>query len=512
MIIAVFGMSFIAISAYFYSNFRSMEESYNKNKEVVVPLLLQIGDSNRILESINGNLLDYSSEHTVGERNSLMVKIITDLDSVDTMILKLKQSECGNYIDAKELQNVHEDISLLKSEIWDFFGYKSLTTQTGFTPLNSDLTRSLLATSQELKTIHEAFTKLYIEKMTNEYNILSDFIPKMLVFSFFIAFLTTSLLVLVMSIIFKNLGADPKDIRRICGNAIEGHCFITDESIVKNSGGIFSELFLLIQFIKEKELFLQEEIDEQVHIIRKQNQELISTNRAAAMGEMIGNIAHQWRQPLHAIGLNLIDARFDLEDKNGLPKEKGDKLLTVIEEQVRYLSQTIDDFRNFFSPQKEKNFFNLSDLFVQLDSLVKKSLESQNITLINALDEKIKQNRINDSIYGYSNELLQVLLNIVSNAKDALLESSMEHKTITIDIEQSTQESLTLLVQDNGGGIPNDVLPKIFDPYFSTKHQKQGTGIGLYMSRIIVEEHHKGSLFATNENGGALFHIVLPLH
>ena len=250
------------------------------------------------------------------------------------------------------------------------------------------------------------------------------------------------------------------------------------------------------------------EIEIQKH---KETQELMQVqSRFAAMGEMIAMIAHQWRQPLAAIGTatfnlkhKLLYAKFDLETQEG--RENQTKFFCQkfedIELYLQNLTSTIDDFRNFFRSDKTIIQTKIENTINNSLNMIQKDLESHKIELI--LDFQTQQ-----KISIYENEMIHVFLNIIKNAQDKLLEKKIENPTITIatkDIEKTIQ----IDIYDNGGGIETENIDMIFEPYFSTKKDKNGTGIGLYMSKIIVETNHKGKLTAKNIADGACFSIIL---
>ncbi|MCX6074422.1 MAG: PAS domain-containing sensor histidine kinase [Campylobacterales bacterium] len=265
-----------------------------------------------------------------------------------------------------------------------------------------------------------------------------------------------------------------------------------------------------------EEIKHQNEIKKHLNVINRQNQDLIFQNRAVAMGEMIGNIAHQWRQPLQVIGMTLIDAQLDLDEFESIDDIRGKEFVSAIEFQVEYLTKTIDDFRNFFDPKKEKVAFCLDEIIQYTVALVHQKMERENIKIL--IQHTQNDGYIEDhkslwrtKLYGYPSELSQVFLNLISNAKDALIENKIDNPVIHISCILNG-EYVSVQISDNGGGIPEKILVKVFDPYFTTKHQKQGTGIGLYMSRIIVEEHHNGLLSVANNEQGAVFTINLPIN
>jgi PAS domain S-box-containing protein len=216
---------------------------------------------------------------------------------------------------------------------------------------------------------------------------------------------------------------------------------------------------------------------------------IMQQSRFAAMGEMIGNIAHQWRQPLSSISAIASGAK--LRYKNNLiSDEELDATFVDIKEHTQYLSKTIDDFRDFFKENKKKEIFNLQEMINKSISLIKASYTANNIDLKLLVKE---QESIN--ILGSSGEFSQVMLNILNNAKDALGDKS--NKKVLIEVFKENEFAI-IKVLDSAGGIPNDIITKVFDPYFTTKHKSQGTGIGLFMSRKIIVQHFEGVIEARN--------------
>jgi len=225
---------------------------------------------------------------------------------------------------------------------------------------------------------------------------------------------------------------------------------------------------------------------------------MIQQNSMAALGEMINNIAHQWRQPLHVISLIIqtVQSRYA---SGALTSEEMDSDIEKVMENIMHMSQTIEDFRNFFKQDKVKQEFFISEAVRITISLVSASLENHNIKV------EIKTEDDATAI-GYQNEYSQVLLNIISNTCDACLEHSVPNPRIFICIAQENEHSV-LYIRDNCGGIPDDIITKIFDPYFTTRDPDKGTGIGLYMSKMIIEQNMNGHLTACNTAGGAEFRI-----
>ena len=253
--------------------------------------------------------------------------------------------------------------------------------------------------------------------------------------------------------------------------------------------------------LEELNITLESRVIEEVTKNREKDQQLIQQSRLASIGEMISMIAHQWRQPLSAIsstvqGLNL---------KISLNKYDAEQFVTKLDDVRRYvdhLSQTINDFRQFFKADKEKSEVTLETVVEKTLGIISISLEEQNIGLELELKSHLP-------VLTHPNELMQVALNLVKNAEDVLLDNTVKNAWIKIETYYD-DTMLYLTVADNGGGVPLSVMSRIFDPYFSTKTKKDGTGLGLYMSKKIVEEHCNGVLSAENTPMGAKFTVALP--
>ena len=254
---------------------------------------------------------------------------------------------------------------------------------------------------------------------------------------------------------------------------------------------------------KELELLnlsLRENIENEVEKNRKKDQQLIEQSRLAQMGEMLSMIAHQWRQPLTAISATSASiemrALLGKTDNNTILKQAKN-----ISKYSQHLSQTINDFKDFFKHEKELSYTSYDDIISEVLNIVQISIESKGISITQNIttDKKVKT---------YHNEVKQVLLNLVKNAEDILLEQDIENPYIDISTFYDNGY-LTLQVKDNAGGIPQNIVHKIFNPYFSTKKEKNGTGLGLYMSKTIIEDHCKGNLSASNDKDGAVFTIKL---
>jgi len=243
---------------------------------------------------------------------------------------------------------------------------------------------------------------------------------------------------------------------------------------------------------------LENEILEQVNSIREKDQYIISQSRLAAMGEMVGNIAHQWRQPLNALGLIQQKIKL-LQDREQLDDTKLDVNIKKSMLLIDSMSTTIDDFRDFFHPNKEKSMFSIAETIQKAFLMVESSFEDNNIRYtLNNLDDSLM-------LYGHQNELSQVLLNLLSNARDTLVDKAQKNAHVILRVDKDG-EYITISCSDNGGGVSESIISKIFDPYFTTK-EKNGTGLGLYMSKMIIEDNMDGKLEVSNIDEGACFII-----
>jgi len=260
-------------------------------------------------------------------------------------------------------------------------------------------------------------------------------------------------------------------------------------------------LKLNIDRYKELAKTLDDKVKQEIEKNRQKEQLLIHQSRMASMGEMIGNIAHQWRQPLNALGLNIQKIKI-LYDTDMLTEKKFDMSVKKSNMLIKKMSDTIDDFRNFFRVDKERQNFKLEDAIGNTLAILDTSLEDNNIEVI-----IINKDGVID-VFSYMNELEQVLLNIISNAKDALIENKIKNPQITIKTS-SVDDCINIEISDNAGGISKDIIDKIFDPYFTTREQGQGTGIGLYMSKMIIETNMNGKLSVQNKEDGVCFMIAI---
>lgn len=261
---------------------------------------------------------------------------------------------------------------------------------------------------------------------------------------------------------------------------------------VKNSANQITSRLIVSDISKLKSREMELEMRTQV---------MIRQSRQAALGEMIAMIAHQWRQPITSIGMNANNILVDIE-LNHCDKKELAQYAKNINEQIEHLSKTIDDFRNFFKSDNTPSTFVLKDILTQTFSILKGTLINNGIKLETDIQSE-------DKMVSYQRELMQVFINLINNAKDALLSNKTKNALITCKAIEE-KKNIIISVCDNGGGIPTEILPKIFDAYFTTKEEKEGTGLGLYMSKLIVEKHLKGTLSAMNRGAGTCFIITLP--
>ncbi len=251
---------------------------------------------------------------------------------------------------------------------------------------------------------------------------------------------------------------------------------------------------------KRRELALECLIEKEV----KKNQEhslmMLQQSRLAQMGQVINMIAHQWRQPLNNL-LLIGEVLVYKYENNEVDEKEMSKFQKNSSLQIQQMSQTIDDFRDFFQPRRERKIFLLNDVMTELLKLVEPIFVSEDIHISFRQAEKVYIN-------GFPNEFSQAILNIRYNAKDAFLDKEIKNKFIEIKLEIEDEKNV-ITISDNAGGISEEIIVDIFNPYFSTKENLNGTGLGLYMSKKIIETHMGGTVIAQNSEKGAVFVITL---
>lgn len=248
-------------------------------------------------------------------------------------------------------------------------------------------------------------------------------------------------------------------------------------------------VFMKTQELRDLNLSLEQRIKKEVVNSRKKDQIMFQQARLASLGEMLQNIAHQWRQPLGA--LTMIIQSFQSKFLSGkLTEEFIDSRVEDAGILAKNMSETLEDFRTFFDPNKSHKNFGIKQVVDKSLDLTKYQLEKDGVNVSFTMHDDIK-------IYGFENELTHVILNLINNSRDALCQNQIENKKIIIIVKE-TNKNVFINVIDNAGGIKNDIMEKVFDPYFTTKHKSVGTGIGLYMSKQMVEKHMNGKISCKN--------------
>ncbi|MHC3994727.1 sensor histidine kinase [Thiomicrolovo sp. ZZH C-3] len=269
----------------------------------------------------------------------------------------------------------------------------------------------------------------------------------------------------------------------------------------------------LSRALQEREMLLQElnrqkeqvetsnsELARKVDEVKAQEKLLISQSRLAAMGEMMSMIAHQWRQPLATMSLMIanynVKAMIDVK-----PRDERDGILEEVSKTLQYLSETVEDFQTYFKPTEGIEYSAVSTIFERAAEFTKSRLQYNKITLQNECTS-------DSCIHTHSNEMVQVVINIINNASDAIVQHRSRERVIRLGCDE-TAEAVLLRISDTGGGIDGAIIDRIFEPYFSTK-SKNGTGLGLYMAKMIVAKHGNGEISVVNSEEGCTFILKLP--
>ena len=256
--------------------------------------------------------------------------------------------------------------------------------------------------------------------------------------------------------------------------------------------------------LKELNKTLENRVNEEIKKNEEKQKLLFWQSRMASLGQMLANIAHQWRQPLTELNLTLFNMKKASIQNN---EKKVDELYKESKTLISSMSSTIDDFTNFFNPQKEKKSFEIKDAINEALIILRKVIELENIHI--QIDVPIDY-----KVIGVSNELSQVVINLIQNSKDAFIQNDITNRTIIITLKEELildKKYALLEVKDNAGGISKENIDKIFDPYFTTKYKSQGTGLGLFMSKMIIEKSLEGELSHKNIDDGSLFTISIPM-
>lgn len=256
-----------------------------------------------------------------------------------------------------------------------------------------------------------------------------------------------------------------------------------DDSLLTSKLKVYIDLFETNRQTKEQ--------------MSKQNEIMIHQSKMATMGEMIGVISHQLKQPLNILSLYCNDVK-ESHKYNEIDDEFVEKFQADTQEQIDFMTNTIDGFREFFNPKKLKTVFTLKDMFGKTFKLLDRQMANNNIT--------INTNIGNENVYGVESELEQVFLNLITNSKDAFIERAIEDRQIFITTLQKDNYTIVMF-EDNAGGIKEEDIQKIFDPYFTTK--EHGTGTGLYMVKLVIQNSFSGKLKIQNSQKGLKYIIVL---
>ena len=271
---------------------------------------------------------------------------------------------------------------------------------------------------------------------------------------------------------------------------------------------VFNEHNEILEFVAIK-LDITKETKSQEQLIKKEKL-LLQQTKMAAMGEMLQNIAHQWRQPLSIISTASTGLLVKKELNIKTTPEEDIKTLNAINDSTQYLSETIHAFSDFFNPSKAKTLFKIKDVYQKTLNIVLSKFKNANIEIVENIEDI--------SITNLDNELIQVMMNLLNNARDVLITKENIKRYIFVNISK-TDHNVVITIKDNGGGVPFEIIEKIFEPYFTTKHKSQGIGIGLYMCQEIISKHMNGKLTVNNKNftykdvhyKGAEFKIEFPL-
>ncbi|MCD6213192.1 MAG: HAMP domain-containing histidine kinase, partial [Sulfurovum sp.] len=244
---------------------------------------------------------------------------------------------------------------------------------------------------------------------------------------------------------------------------------------------------------------LETRVKDQVEELERRYAFIVQQARLASMGEMINNIAHQWRQPLNRVNANVAVIISILESDN-IDHNMMLSEAELIEKNTKYMSETIEDFAYYFHPEKEAVQFSLEEITQSVLGLINTRLENIDINIISSTPVEV---------YSFAKEYRQVLLVILNNAIDNFESKAIDSPKIDIVIKEE-EEKAYLSICDNGGGIEEKDIGRIFDPYYTTKFAEEGTGLGLYVAKMLIESSMQGKLNATNKNSGACFEIIIP--
>ena len=366
-------------------------------------------------------------------------------------------------------------------------------------------------TKEEVTKILNNQTQIISEIMDENQFEIKDFIKALINELTIVTFAMVILVIIIALFMSDYLSKKINNIligtKKFANNELDYRIKVTSKDEIGQLENSFNEMAGKIEKLINEEKELNSALEEKVIVEtskqKEQEQLLIQQTKLAAMGEMIGNIAHQWRQPLNALGLILQNLKFSYEIGE-LDEKMMNKSIEKANMLTKNMSKTIDDFRNFFRPNKAKESFKINESVTKAIELIESTFEHHNIKLEKDFTSTETE------FFGFPNEFSQVVLNLLTNAKDAVLENKIENPLIIVQTKKD-DEYIYISIKDNGLGIKSEIINKIFEPYFTTKDEGKGTGIGLYMSKIIIENNMNGKIEVKNEEEGANVTIKLPL-
>ncbi|PUE67669.1 sensor histidine kinase [Arcobacter lacus] len=354
----------------------------------------------------------------------------------------------------------------------------------------------------------ESMSEIMNENQLEIKDFINALINELTIITFAMVILVIVIALLMSSYLSKKIENILVGTKKFANNELDYRIKVTSKDEIGQLENSFNEMAGKIEDLIKEEKKLNCNLEQKVQIEtskqKEQEQLLIQQTRLAAMGEMIGNIAHQWRQPLNALGLVLQNLKFSY-DMGELDEKMMDKSINKADMLTKNMSKTIDDFRNFFKPNKSKEKFGINENVNKAIELVESTFEHHNI--------KLEKNFSSDELefHGFPNEFSQVILNILTNAKDAIIENKILNPLVIVETKIEN-DNICISIKDNANGIDENIVNKIFEPYFTTKDEGKGTGIGLYMSKIIIENNMNGKIEVYNLEKGANFIIKLPIN
>ena len=480
------GVIAMSVNMYFYIDNENMERIETSKKKATIighRIANEIEKRHLYAKSSHSDLIRIVSQYSLEQLN--VVKVFDEKSKIlfkSTPVKFLKENDF----------NLEATLRIVKNELEANVFIDEEETYI-------DITIPLLMPNSKVQTFKKNYGALFLQfdmndaKTKSEKRIIKHGIHNGLV----ILLMVVSLAILIYLLILKPLTKLHKSTMKLANGDMSVRVKVNSKNELGDLNRSFNDM---AEEISKHQNELEHKIEDAVIKNTEQNSVMLQQGRLAAMGEMINNIAHQWRQPLNTLGL-IIQKIELLHDREQLSSEKLEESVKKSQMLIDRMSTTIDDFRDFFSQGKVKDNFLLEALMDDVLSFMEGTLKEYDIEVSVKIEKLTK-------IYGYKNELMQVIVNIINNAKDALVENNVANKKITISCHAKNDE-LLLEIGDNAGGIPQEIIEKIFDPYFTTKEEGKGSGIGLYMSKTIIEENMQGRFSVINKGNGAAFIIKL---